>query len=196
MAHRFDITAIIKTTIERILQLEQLPITLCTDSKSLYDCLVKLGITQEKQLIVDLMCLWQSYERREIAEIKWIDGNTNLADAMTKTKPYQALKDLINTNMVNLQVTEWVERVGVVETRTEATLKPQNKIPPVSDQWHQKGYAQGGHGLDTVWAWFHNCMGMVSDCIANGWGDARGQKLYLYNLQPQRVYEKESINWT
>ena len=80
------------------------------------------------------MCLRQSYERREIAEIKWIDGNTNPADAMTKTKPCQALKDLINTNMVNLQVTEWVERVGVVETRTEATLKPQNKMPPVSDQ--------------------------------------------------------------
>jgi len=84
--------------------------------------------------MVDLMCLRQSYERREIAEIKWIDGNTNPADAMTKTKPCQALKDLINTNMVNLQVTEWVERVGVVETRTEATLKPQNKMPLVSDQ--------------------------------------------------------------
>ena len=80
------------------------------------------------------MCLQQSYKRREIEEIKWIDGNTNLADAMTKTKPCQALKDLINTNMVNLQVTEWMERVGVVETRTEATLKPQNKIPLVSDQ--------------------------------------------------------------
>ena len=52
---------------------------------------------------------------------------------MTKTKPCQALKDLINTNMVNLQVTEWVERVGVVKTRTEATLNPQNKMPPVSD---------------------------------------------------------------
>jgi hypothetical protein len=84
--------------------------------------------------MVDLMCLRQSYERREIAEVKWIDGNTNPADAMTKTKPCQALKDLINTNMVNLQVTEWEERVGVVETKTEATLKPQGKMPPVSDQ--------------------------------------------------------------
>jgi hypothetical protein len=134
MAHGFDTAAAIKATIERILQLEQLPITLCTDSKSLYDCLVKLGTTQEKRLMVDLMCLRQSYERREIAEVKWIDGNTNPADAMTKTKPCQALRDLIDTNTVNLQVTEWVERVGVVETRAEATSKPQNKMPPVSDQ--------------------------------------------------------------
>ena len=87
MAHGFDTAAAIKTTIERILQLEQLPITLCTNSKSLYDCLVKLGTTQEKRLMVDLMCLRQSYERREIAEIKWIDGNSNPADAMTKSKP-------------------------------------------------------------------------------------------------------------
>ena len=76
------------------------------------------------------MCLQQSYEQREIAEIKWINRNTNLADAMTKTKPCQALKDLINTNMVNLQVTKWVERVGVVEARTEATLKTLQQNAP------------------------------------------------------------------
>jgi hypothetical protein len=46
---------------------------------------------------------------------------------MTKTKPCQALKDLINMNMVNLQVTKWVERVGGVEARTEAILKPQRQ---------------------------------------------------------------------
>jgi hypothetical protein len=111
MVPGFDIGAAIKTTIEKILRLGQLPITLCTDSKSLYDCLVKLGTIQEKRLMVDLMCLRQSYERREIAEVKWIDGDSNPADAMTKSKPCQALKNLIDTNTVKLQVTEWVERV-------------------------------------------------------------------------------------
>ena len=57
MAYGFDTGAAIKVTIEKILQLEQLPITLYTDLKSLYDYLVKLGTTQEKRLIVDLMCL-------------------------------------------------------------------------------------------------------------------------------------------
>ena len=63
MAHGFDTGAAIKATIEKILQLERLPLILCTDSKSLYNCLVKLGTTQEKRLTVDLMCLRQSYER-------------------------------------------------------------------------------------------------------------------------------------
>jgi hypothetical protein len=110
LAHGFDIAAVIKSTIQKILQLEQLPLVLCTDSKSLYDCLVKLGTTQEKRLMVDLMCLRQAYERREITEVKWINGEDNPADAMTKAKPCQALKTLINTNKLNLKVTEWVER--------------------------------------------------------------------------------------
>ena len=112
MAHGFDVGATIKSTIEKILRIDTLPLILCTDSKSLYDCLVKLGTTQEKRLMVDLMCLRQSYERREIAEIKWINGNSNPADAMTKSKPCQALRDLIDTNRVKLEVNEWVERAG------------------------------------------------------------------------------------
>jgi len=50
------------------------------------------------------------YKRREIAEIKWIDGGSNPIDAIIKSKPCQALKDLINTNIIKLQVTKWVER--------------------------------------------------------------------------------------
>ena len=90
--------------------MEQLPLVLYTNSKSLYNYIVKLGTTQEKRLIVDLMCLRQAYERREITEVKWISSEDNLADAMTKAKPCQALKTLIDTNKLNLQVTEWVER--------------------------------------------------------------------------------------
>jgi hypothetical protein len=43
LAYSFDIGAVIKSTIQRILQLEQLPLILYTNSKSLYDYLVKLG---------------------------------------------------------------------------------------------------------------------------------------------------------
>jgi len=60
--------------------------------------------------MVNLMCLRRAYKRREITEVKWISSGDNPADAMTKAKPYQALKTLINTNKLNLKVTEWVER--------------------------------------------------------------------------------------
>jgi hypothetical protein len=105
MAHGFDHAAVIKATIEKILQCN-LSLIVCTDSKSLYECLVKLGSTQEKRLMVDLMCLRQSYERRMITEIKWIDGDSNPADAITKEKACNALRDLINTNKINLSTKE------------------------------------------------------------------------------------------
>ena len=38
--------------------------------------------------MVDLMCLYQAYKRCEITKVKWISGNNNLADAITKAKPY------------------------------------------------------------------------------------------------------------
>ena len=69
MAHRFDIGVVIKATLGKMLG-SAVSLILCTDSKSLYDCLVKLGTTQEKQLMVDVMSLRQSYKRREITEIK------------------------------------------------------------------------------------------------------------------------------
>jgi hypothetical protein len=85
-------------------------LVLCTDSKSLFDCIVKLGTTQEKRLMIDVMCLRQSYERREITECRWIEGTLNPADAMTKKAPCAALKRLIDENKVSTDSKEWVER--------------------------------------------------------------------------------------
>jgi hypothetical protein len=109
MAHGFDMGASVKSTVNRVLE-RDLPLVVYTDSKSLYECLVKLGTTREKRLMIDVMCLRQAYERREIAEVKWIKGDSNPADSMTKSKPSNALKRLINTNIIQLDVEEWVKR--------------------------------------------------------------------------------------
>jgi hypothetical protein len=111
MINDFDVEAIIKSIIERMLHIF-LSLILLTNSKSLYDCLVKLDTIAEKKLMIDLMCLRQSYERREIAEIRWIDENINSADAMTKSKFCNALIKLIDTNIIELKITEWVERTA------------------------------------------------------------------------------------
>jgi hypothetical protein len=43
---------------------------LATNSKSLYDCLVRLSIIVEKRLMINVMILRQFYERKEIIEVK------------------------------------------------------------------------------------------------------------------------------
>ena len=44
IAYGFNISASFKTTINKVLNIN-LPLVLYTDSKSLYDCLIKLGTT-------------------------------------------------------------------------------------------------------------------------------------------------------
>jgi hypothetical protein len=61
MAHGFDMGVSVKSTVDRALQID-LPLVVYTDSKSLYECLVKLGTIQEKRLMIDVMCLRQAYE--------------------------------------------------------------------------------------------------------------------------------------
>ena len=55
------------------------------------------------------MCLHQLYKRYEIAKVKWINGDSNPIDAITKSKLLLALKWLINTNWIKLKTVEWVK---------------------------------------------------------------------------------------
>ena len=56
--------------------------------------------------MIDIIYLRQLYKRREIAKVKWIDGDSIPADAITKSKPLLALKQLINTNQIKLKTVE------------------------------------------------------------------------------------------
>ena len=48
--------------------------------------------------MIDIMALRQSYERREITEIWWINGKNNPADAITKSTPNKALGEFVDSN--------------------------------------------------------------------------------------------------
>jgi hypothetical protein len=89
---------------------------LATNSKSLYDCLVRLRTTIEKRLTMNVMILRQCYERREITEVKWTHESNNSVDSMTKSKSSSALRTMININQINLDIIEWIERATARET--------------------------------------------------------------------------------
>jgi hypothetical protein len=64
MAYRFNIGAVIKSTVNKILNINLLLI-ICTDLKSLYNCFIWLSTTQEKHLIINIICLWQVYKQKK-----------------------------------------------------------------------------------------------------------------------------------
>ncbi|KAI1674159.1 hypothetical protein L13192_00906 [Pyrenophora tritici-repentis] len=113
MVNGFDIGIAIATTLRIVterLRIPKVPLVICTDSYSLYECLVKLGTTKEKRLMIDIMALRQLYERREITEIRWINSDDNPADAFTKASPNRALERFIDGNKLTVRVDGWVQR--------------------------------------------------------------------------------------
>jgi len=60
--------------------------------------------------MVDLMGLRESYERREIDEIRRINGADNPADAMTKPSPNRALQGIVSDNRLTIRLEGWVQR--------------------------------------------------------------------------------------
>lgn len=106
MTNEFDVEAVFKSIIKKVLEISVLSLVLCTNSKSFYDCFVRLKNIQKKRLMIDIMCLRQFYEKRKITKIKWIDENSNLIDAMIKVKSCEILKHLIDTNTISFQKTK------------------------------------------------------------------------------------------
>jgi hypothetical protein len=128
MANGFDIASTVKATTDAAVKNSpagygRIPLILCTDSYSLYDCIVKLGTSSEKRLMIDIMSLRESYERREIDQVIWINGESNPADSMTKrpAKAGNALRRLVDTNHLELITEAWVERnkEGALERKAQ-----------------------------------------------------------------------------
>jgi hypothetical protein len=114
MVGGLDNAIAMSTTLRRImvsLGMPPPPVILCTDSKSLYDCIICLGTTAEKRLMIDIMSLRESYEQREISEVRWINGKDNPANACTKQAPNQALESFVSSNRLTIKIEASVDRL-------------------------------------------------------------------------------------
>jgi hypothetical protein len=69
MIHDFDVDFVFKVILTKMID-TLISSILIIDSKFIYDCLIRLKITLEKRLLIDVMTLRQCYERREITEMK------------------------------------------------------------------------------------------------------------------------------
>jgi hypothetical protein len=56
MAYGFNMGALVKSIINKVLEIELL-LVVYINLKSLYECLIKLGTTREKRLIINIIYL-------------------------------------------------------------------------------------------------------------------------------------------
>lgn len=125
--HAFDYASTIRTTLCDVFD-QNVPLTLYTDSKCLFDGIMGFNATSEKRLLIDLRMLREAYEMREIAEVIWIPSGENPADAMTKDAPCAAMHKLMANNALDLNFISWVKRQGYSKAiwTTLSATKPRN----------------------------------------------------------------------
>jgi hypothetical protein len=73
MVNEINVEIAFATTLKMIitrLNQPEILLIICTNLYFLYECLIKLGTTQKKRLIIDILALRQLYERKNIAEIR------------------------------------------------------------------------------------------------------------------------------
>ena len=147
-----DLTIAISTTLQRItdrLGFPKIPFTLCTDSQSLYDHLNGLKTTKEKRLMMETIALREAYENREIDEILWIPGKGNPADALTKTsaRANGALRDLVSSNEITIQLDGYISRPiqrKHAQNRPSSTV-PTETGPPTEEQQQSTEHTRSPH---------------------------------------------------
>jgi hypothetical protein len=134
MIHDFDVDSVLKSILFKMFVIDKtlviMFLILITDSKFLYDCLIRLDITIEKRLMINVMTLRQFYERREITEMIWNHDINNSIDSMIKIKSSTALKTVIDTNKINLNITEWMKQTTVNQNK-----RTRQREWEISERW-------------------------------------------------------------
>jgi hypothetical protein len=102
-----DLAYIIAATLKIIIDqrnLPKIPIILYIDSKFLYEYIIKLGITKEKYLMIDIIAIRQAYEKKELFEIRYINRQDNPIDTITKLLFNKILEKFVDTNKLIIRI--------------------------------------------------------------------------------------------
>jgi hypothetical protein len=109
LADAFDAAYSLKLDMQGMLQ-KELPITLYTDSLSLFDVITKSTMSRETRLAFTIEAMKGAYKRREAETIAFIRTFVNPADALTKDMDPKALMFILKSGILQHDVEQWVER--------------------------------------------------------------------------------------
>jgi hypothetical protein len=105
IVNNLDLAYIITVILKIIIDQRNLPeilIVFYIDSKFLYECIMKLRITKEKYLIINMIAIRQTYEKKKLFEIRYINKQDNPTNTITKLLLNKILKKFINMNELTI----------------------------------------------------------------------------------------------
>jgi hypothetical protein len=105
----FDASLSVRDQLEKLLK-RKVSMTMYTDSKALYDVHTSNRTTTEARLAVELAATRQSCNQFEIQSVGLIRSEFNLADALTKQEPNDALYKALTTGKISHTVEDFITR--------------------------------------------------------------------------------------
>ena len=108
-AEGFDYAYAIKHTLEKVYG-QNIPITLLTDSKQMFDVITKASQTAEKRLLIDITAAREAYNRHDISNVGLVLSGDNVADGLTEIGSFSSLNKVMETGYDRSPVQQWIFR--------------------------------------------------------------------------------------
>jgi L-fucose isomerase-like protein len=80
------------------------PVTIATDSKSLFDTLLSHSATREKRLMVDISYLREVFSQEQLHDFYLVRSAANLADGLTKPLGDGVLTQVLERGSITLDI--------------------------------------------------------------------------------------------
>ena len=108
-ADAFDYAYTLNQDLKDIMK-KDIPISMFTDSKSLFDVITKASYTAEKSLMIDITAVRNAYNPEEISDGALLKGPLNPAEAFTKAKSNGSLLAILKSGKCEHETEQWVTK--------------------------------------------------------------------------------------
>lgn len=120
-ADAFDMAYTIKYNLQAMMR-KGIPLTMLTDSLSLFHELTKATVTTEKGLMIDLQNVKESYRNIEINNVAFILSEQNLADTFTKLNNNIQLMTAVRFGTISDPIQQWIIRNALLNDENNDDL--------------------------------------------------------------------------
>ena len=128
----FDMAYTLRHDLRNIIS-KDIPLTLVTDSESLFKVIVKSTTTTERRLMIDVKVAREAYARHDISDVGWLRSHNNPADGLTKIGKCTSLTRLLDTGVLQLEVEQWVIRTTDDDVLNKSSNNPIFDVAPATD---------------------------------------------------------------
>lgn len=119
-ADSFDAAYAIRYDIQKMVK-QNVPLSMVTDSDSLFKVVVQSSTTTERRLMIDIQATREAYQERKIDNMGWVKSDGNIADGLTKINKMELIQHVMRTGRFDRVADQWVIRPLVNKSDSQST---------------------------------------------------------------------------